>query len=160
MVNNKEKKELEKEFKCMTPDQLLKEWLKLKKQEKEVELRSEVLREKLLKEVTKKYPDEKRSARIEVDEYHIIRSAVPKIEWDKDKLKKLIGKSLYEQIIEIEEHIDEKKLKTLVDGKKIKMSDVEKSCEIKFSKQLRVNLRSKDKSDENELRPLVEDMCR
>jgi len=158
--NELDRKELTKEFKGMSPKELLKEWLKSKKKSEETVLRSSILRERMIEEVTKKYPDEKRSARIEVNGYYIIRSAVPKIKWDNNKFKKLVGEELYGQVIDIEETINENKVEKLKNEGKIKMGDVEKSSEVDFITQLRVNLRSEDKPEESELRPLVEDMCR
>lgn len=155
-----DRKELTKEFKGMTPKELLKEWLKLKKKNEELEMRSSVLRERMIEEVTKEYPDEKRSARIEVNGYSIIRSAVAKIKWDIEKFKKLIGEELYNQVKIVKETIDENKVEKLKDEGKIKMADINKASEVSFTKQLRVNLRSEDKPDESNSRPLVEDMCR
>ena len=165
MINGKngnelDRKELTKEFKSMTSKELLKEWLKLKKKNEELELRSSVLRERMIEEVTKEYPDEKRSARIEVNGYSIIRSAVAKIKWDIEKFKKLIGEELYNQVKIVKETIDENKVEKLKDEGKIKMADINKTSEVSFTKQLRVNLRSEDKPEESNQRPLVEDMCR
>jgi len=125
----------------------------------ELEKEKDEIRTKLINEIDKKFPDKKRSAKIEVGNFNVIRVEIPKIKWDLKKLENLIGEQLFKQITKIKTTVDEDKVENFIKDKKIDKKAIFKVTKVNYQEQLRVNLKSeKDNEEFGEKRSFIEEM--
>jgi hypothetical protein len=133
--------DLEKKFGKMSLKELLEEWLKYKKDEKELEIYFSVLRKVLLERVKGSCPDEKKPGRVNIEEYDILRVVSPKLKWNYKKLEELVGKAEYSKIIKLKPTIDkegERRIKKLLDEEKISRAELRKTRSVDFQISLKV----------------------
>jgi len=129
--------------------ELVKEWNELREEEKRTKEKKNSLRGVLLKEITKTFPDKTRSARLEVGDYNVIRSAVPKFTWDFATLQKVLGNDLYEEVTKVKTTVDEKKMGEKIDEGIIDRKKLYKACDVKYEERLLVNANNKELKEDN-----------
>jgi translation initiation factor IF-2 len=122
-------------------------FLEVQKEIEELENEQLELKTQLFTEMRKKYPDEKYSAAMIFGNHNVKRIVVKTVEWDYDKLKKLIGETAYNTIVKIKESIDkscEPKIKELIEQGILKKDDIFKVSKPKYSLRLMIGEKSKE----------------
>jgi len=137
---------------------LVSKWNNIKNKELKLKKEKEAVRHSLIVEVDKRYPDKKRSARIEIGKFNVIRSAATKLVWDLAKLKKVVGERIYGQIINVKETVNEKVLDEKINAGLIVKADAKKACKAEYSERLLVNLKKENEEEKFSVRRLVEVM--
>jgi len=119
------------------------------------------LREELLEEVKKKYPDEKHSATVIAGNYNVKRIISKTVEWNLPEFKKLVGETAYREIVKIKETIDkscEPKIKEKVEQGVIKKEDLFKVTKPKYVIKLMVKEKADESGEKEEDRDFLEMM--